>query len=56
MNLICVVTLCVSINTYAVPLFGLNQFPAWAAARLSNASLCSTAAPVNLSSSVLIGL
>ena len=41
MNIICVFTLCLSINTYAVPLFGLNTFPDWAAAAQQNASACS---------------
>eukprot|EP00092_Neocalanus_flemingeri_P006840 GFUD01007385.1.p1 GENE.GFUD01007385.1~~GFUD01007385.1.p1 ORF type:complete len:728 (-),score=94.80 GFUD01007385.1:163-2346(-) len=41
MNLICVITLSISINSYAVPLFGLNEFPDWAAAKHPNASLCS---------------
>ena len=36
MNLICVVTLVISINTYAVPLFSLNQFPEWAAVKHPN--------------------
>ena len=40
MNFICVITLCLSINTYAVPLFGLNSFPAWAAAVHPNATMC----------------
>ena len=40
MNLICVITLCISINSYAVPLFGLNEFPDWAAAKHPNATLC----------------
>jgi len=41
MNLICVITLCISINSYAVPLFGLNNFPEWAAVKHPNATLCS---------------
>ena len=40
MNLICVITLVISINSYAVPLFGLDQFPDWAQAAHPNASLC----------------
>ena len=40
MNLICVITLCISINSYAVPLFGLNEFPDWAAAKHPNITLC----------------
>merc|ERR1712062_160696 len=40
MNLICVITLAVSINSYAVPLFGLDEFPDWAQAAHPNASLC----------------
>ena len=40
MNIICVFTLCLSINTYAVPLFGLNEFPDWAAAVHPNATMC----------------
>ena len=40
MNLVCVVTICLSINTYAVPLFGLNIFPDWAAKKLENVSMC----------------
>ena len=40
MNLICVITLVVSINSYAVPLFGLDEFPDWAQAAHPNASLC----------------
>ena len=40
MNLICVITLCISINSYAVPLFGLNTFPDWAAEKHPNATLC----------------
>jgi len=40
MNLICVITLSISINSYAVPLFGLNEFPDWAAAKHPNISLC----------------
>ena len=40
MNLICVITLVISINTYAVPLFGLNEFPDWAQATHPNVSLC----------------
>ena len=40
MNLVCVVTICLSINTYAVPLFGLNIFPDWAAKKLENVSIC----------------
>ena len=30
----------VSINSYAVPLFGLDEFPDWAQAAHPNASLC----------------
>merc|ERR1719244_1484397 len=41
MNLICVITLSISINSYAVPLFGLNEFPEWAAVKHPNATLCS---------------
>eukprot|EP00092_Neocalanus_flemingeri_P012001 GFUD01012938.1.p1 GENE.GFUD01012938.1~~GFUD01012938.1.p1 ORF type:complete len:728 (-),score=120.32 GFUD01012938.1:128-2311(-) len=40
MNLICVITLSISINSYAVPLFGLNEFPDWAAAKHPNITLC----------------
>ena len=40
MNLICVITLVISINSYAVPLFGLDEFPDWAQAAHPNASLC----------------
>ena len=40
MNLICVITLVVSINSYAVPLFGLDEFPDWAQEAHPNASLC----------------
>ena len=31
MNLICFLVLIIAINTYAVPMFGLDTFPAWAA-------------------------
>ena len=30
MNVVCVLTICLAINTYAVPLFNLNKFPDWA--------------------------
>ena len=30
MNVVCVLTVCMSINSYAVPLFNLDTFPAWA--------------------------
>ena len=40
MNLICVITLSLSINTYAVPLFSLNQFPDWASSQHPNITLC----------------
>merc|ERR1712110_1026600 len=32
MNLLCVITLSISINSYAVPLFRLDEFPDWAQA------------------------
>ena len=31
MNLICFLVVSLAINTYAVPMFGLDTFPAWAA-------------------------
>ena len=31
MNLICFLVLILAINSYAVPMFGLDTFPAWAA-------------------------
>ena len=40
MNFVCVTIICICINTYAIPLFGLNTFPAWAAHNLQNASMC----------------
>jgi len=40
MNMICVITLCLAINTYAVPLFGLHTFPDWAAEKHPNISAC----------------
>ncbi len=40
MNIICVFTLCVSINTYAIPLFNLGTFPDWAAATHPNITMC----------------
>jgi hypothetical protein len=30
MNIVCVFTIAIAINTYAIPLFGLNHFPDWA--------------------------
>ena len=42
MNIICVFTLCVSINTYAIPLFNLGTFPDWAAATHPNITMCDT--------------
>ena len=40
MNLLCVITLSISINSYAVPLFDLNTFPEWAAATMENVTRC----------------
>lgn len=40
MNLICVITLVIAINTYAVPLFGLSEFPSWAQEVHPNVSSC----------------
>merc|ERR1711974_564654 len=40
MNIVCLITVALSINTYAVPLFDLNSFPDWASSKLENASLC----------------
>lgn len=40
MNFVCVTVICICINTYAIPLFGLNTFPEWAAHNLENASMC----------------
>ena len=40
MNFVCVTVICICINTYAIPLFGLNTFPDWAAHNLENASMC----------------
>ena len=40
MNLLCVITLSISINSYAVPLFDLNTFPDWANATMGNATTC----------------
>lgn len=40
MNLICVTVLILAINTYGVPLFGLNHFPDWAAKVHDNATYC----------------
>jgi len=42
MNIVCLITVALSINTYAVPLFDLNSFPDWASSKLENASLCTT--------------
>jgi len=42
MNIVCLITVALSINTYAVPLFDLNSFPDWASAKLENASLCTS--------------
>ena len=38
LNLLCIIVNMVAINTYAVPMFGLDTFPAWANA--STASDC----------------
>jgi len=43
MNIICVATISLSINTYAIPLFGLDSFPDWASVKLENSSLCTSA-------------
>ena len=40
MNLVCVVIICLCINSYAIPLFSLNSFPEWAATKLDNATIC----------------
>ena len=40
MNLLCVITLSISINSYAVPLFDLNTFPDWAASTMENVTRC----------------
>jgi di/tricarboxylate transporter len=40
MNIICVFTIVLAINSYAIPLFGLNEFPDWASVKLANASMC----------------
>eukprot|EP00092_Neocalanus_flemingeri_P074270 GFUD01091799.1.p1 GENE.GFUD01091799.1~~GFUD01091799.1.p1 ORF type:complete len:198 (-),score=23.79 GFUD01091799.1:255-767(-) len=40
MNLICVSVLILAINTYGVPLFGLNEFPDWAAQAHENVTFC----------------
>jgi len=40
MNFICVTVLILAINTYGVPLFGLNQFPDWAAQVHDNITFC----------------
>jgi len=53
MNFVCVFTIALSINTYAVPLFGLNEFPDWAAIKLENASMCAHVDPFG-SDSVII--
>ena len=59
MNFVCISIICLCINSYAVPLFGLNTFPAWAAANLGNSSMCDTSAATsfvaNLSTTTLIG-
>ena len=53
MNIVCVFTIAISINTYAVPLFGLDEFPDWAAKKLENASMCENVNPFG-SDSVII--
>ena len=40
MNLLCVITLSISINSYTVPLFDLNTIPEWAAATMENVTRC----------------
>jgi len=40
MNILCVITLTIAINSYAVPLFDLSTFPDWAAKTLDNATRC----------------
>ena len=40
MNFVCVIIICICINTYAIPLFSLNTFPHWAAVNLKNISMC----------------
>ena len=40
MNLLCVITLSISINSYTVPLFDLNTIPEWAAATMENVARC----------------
>ena len=53
MNIVCVFTIAISINTYAVPLFGLDEFPDWAAKKLEIASMCENVNPFG-SDSVII--
>ena len=40
MNFVCVIIICLCINSYAIPLFSLNTFPDWAATNLQNISMC----------------
>jgi len=40
MNFVCVITIVLAVNTYAIPLFALNTFPDWASDKLANASMC----------------
>ena len=40
MNFVCVGIICICINTYAIPLFGLNNFPEWATKLLENTTMC----------------
>merc|ERR1719397_1389748 len=50
MNIVCLITVALSINTYAVPLFDLNSFPDWASSKLENASVCISDPPLLQSS------
>ena len=38
MNLVCVITISLAINSYGSPLFGLNEFPSWARDSMTNGS------------------
>ena len=48
MNFVCVITIALSINSYALPLFGVNEFPDWAAKKLENVSKCKNTKHPNL--------
>ena len=43
LNIITLITTAIAINTYAIPIFGLDEFPEWAISQLPANVTCSAA-------------